>query len=72
MPFRDAYRKTAENLESLECIDPIENIKSKTHLGAPGNLGLSLNVERVNAESRWISSEDRAWQKTLTQLLHTA
>lgn len=71
MPFRDAYRKTAENLESLKRIDPVENIKSKTHLGAPGNLGLSLNLERANAELRWISSEDRAWQKTLTQLLHT-
>ncbi len=40
VPFRDAYKKVGLNLESLERQDPVENIKSKTHLGAPGNLGL--------------------------------
>jgi argininosuccinate lyase len=42
VPFRDAYKQVAENLEELNTRDPLENIKSKTHLGATGNLGLDM------------------------------
>jgi argininosuccinate lyase len=40
IPFRDAYKKTAADIEKLKNIDPIANIKSKKHKGATGNLGL--------------------------------
>lgn len=46
MPFRDAYRQVGENLGSLAKQDPAQNIRSKKHLGATGNLGL----ERLEAE----------------------
>ncbi len=39
-PFRDAYKKIGESLDSVKAQDPIANIKSKKHLGATGNLGL--------------------------------
>lgn len=42
MSFRDAYRKIGEELKSLEKQDPIENIKTKTHQGSTGNLGLEI------------------------------
>lgn len=38
--FRDAYAEVANNLDKLKDIDPIENIKSKKHIGATGNLML--------------------------------
>lgn len=41
MTFRDAYKEVGENLDKLEGRDVHENIKSKTHLGATGNLGLA-------------------------------
>ncbi len=44
MPFRDAYQKVKENLESLEAIDPVEAIREVTSLGGPGNLGLDQYV----------------------------
>ncbi len=40
VPFRDAYQQVATNLEQLSNRDPLSNIQGKTHLGAPGNLGL--------------------------------
>jgi argininosuccinate lyase len=40
MPFRDAYKKVAAELDSLESEDPVANIKAKKHIGAPGNLAL--------------------------------
>ena len=40
VPFRDAYKRVAKHLDALKVKDPKENIRSKTHLGAPGNLGL--------------------------------
>ena len=46
VPFREAYKQVGLNLEALAKQDPVENIKSKTHTGAPGNLGLDKALER--------------------------
>jgi argininosuccinate lyase len=54
IPFRDAYKKVGLNIGALESQDPVENIRSKTHLGAPGNLGLD---------------KDRAWLKSCADKL---
>ncbi len=47
MPFRDAYYKVGQNLQELKTSDPVTNIKSKTHIGATGNLGLDLIKGRI-------------------------
>jgi len=47
MPFRDAYRKIGLDLDALAERDPVENIRSKKHLGATGNLGLDLLGKRL-------------------------
>jgi len=36
--FRDAYHETKNSLDKLTQINPIESIKSKTHIGSTGNL----------------------------------
>ena len=48
MTFRDAYKKVGEELHALSRQDPHANIRSKTHLGAPGNLGLKRYEEKIN------------------------
>lgn len=49
MSFRDAYLKVKENLSELEQENLDQNLKSKKHLGAPGNLGLEkLEVQLKN------------------------
>jgi argininosuccinate lyase len=45
--FRDAYKEIKSNLGSVEIEDAQENINSKTHLGATGNLGLDILAERL-------------------------
>jgi len=40
MSFRDAYRKVKKEKNWKENIDPVKNIKSKNHVGTPGNPGL--------------------------------
>lgn len=40
VPFRDAYKKVGESLNKVKPQDAVKNLKSKKHLGAPGNLGL--------------------------------
>ncbi len=45
--FRDAYIEVKKSLDSVELEDPYENVKRKTHLGAPGNPGLDILKERL-------------------------
>jgi len=63
IPFRDAYRQIGLNLDKLADRDPRENILAKTHLGAPGNLGLEAlrahlkeQIEKTDAERNRIAS----------------
>jgi hypothetical protein len=55
------------NLDALKAQDPVANIKSKTHLGAPGNLGLDKAraalkgfAEKLAAEARRVDSVKQA------------
>ena len=48
VPFRDAYQQTAQNIANLANRDPLQNIKSKTHLGATANLGLATIKLQIN------------------------
>ena len=45
--FRDAYREVKQNLDKVELEDPDQNIRSKHHLGATGNLGLDRLGQRL-------------------------
>ena len=69
MPFRDAYRKVAGELGNLENADPVQNILSKTHLGATGNLGLNLARDRARHWRDWAQSARERWQGPLEELL---
>lgn len=40
IPFRDAYKKISHNLGKIALPNVKENLKSKKHTGAPGNLNL--------------------------------
>ncbi len=56
IPFRDAYVKIASLLDELSVSDPVENILSKTHLGATGNLGLNLAKKRIEELNSFLNS----------------
>ena len=64
MPFRDAYREVAKRLDAaahaskLKGQDPVANIRSKTHLGAPGNLRLDHLRAKIKSEVAQIDQEE--------------
>jgi len=49
MPFRDAYRLIASQLDALDPMDPYEQLRQRRHIGAPGNLGLAESRAEVAA-----------------------
>ena len=57
VPFRDAYRQVADHLDELQARDPRENIRAKTHLGAPGNLGLDQVRSEIKEERERVDRE---------------
>ncbi len=69
VPFRDAYRHVAEHLEDLAAEDPVANIRSKTHLGAPGNLGLDLARSRIREARKSLRAETRRLERVKKKLL---
>jgi argininosuccinate lyase len=68
-PFRDAYKEVGTNLESLKNKDPVKNIKSKTHTGATGNLGLDNIEERIKEEEKDLLSKKEVFMKRIEQLV---
>ncbi len=69
MAFRDAYRKVAGELDQVEIADPRESVRSKTHLGATGNLRLELSEERIGEWAQWTESARAAWQAKIEALI---
>ena len=67
MPFRDAYRKVAEELEA-GTFKPDRGALTATHLGGAGNLGLESIEADVTAVAKWqgrIRAELAACEKNL-------
>lgn len=69
VPFRDAYRQVAQELDQLQQIDPVQNLKAKTHQGSTGKLRLDIAQAESRRQLTWLRSEQRAWQATEQRLL---
>ena len=69
VPFREAYRRVAAELDKLAGRDPRENIASKTHTGAPGNLCLDLIKSQLDGSRGFFDAKDRKWQEAREKLL---
>jgi argininosuccinate lyase len=57
MPFRDAYRLIASQLDTLAPMDPHEQLRNRTHLGASGNLGLDETRAQVATERAKLAAQ---------------
>jgi argininosuccinate lyase len=69
MPFRDAYRDVAKHIKELKAIDPNKNILEKNHVGATGNLRLSLSKKELEKQNTWIKNEQNNFDKIQGKLL---
>ncbi|HEY8602454.1 MAG TPA: argininosuccinate lyase [Thermomicrobiales bacterium] len=68
MPFRDAYRLIASQLDTLAPMDPHEQLQNRRHIGAAGNLGLDELRASIVAE-RAVVAEQRAKIATVRETL---
>ncbi len=57
MPFRDAYRLIASQLDSLAPMDPHEQLANRRHIGAAGNLGLDETRAQIAAERTAVAAQ---------------
>jgi argininosuccinate lyase len=69
MPFRDAYRKVANNLSGLDAIEPGPELARRTHQGASGNLGLSALRSTLAHERSVLSDRIERFQAPLQALV---
>lgn len=69
MPFRDAYLKVANELGDLKGENPVENIKSKKHIGATGNLGLEKALAVIKKKKAEVAAEKKKFSKVIAKLV---
>lgn len=68
-PFRQAYKKVAQSLETVPFENPEENIARKTHQGASGNLGIPMLYEQCKNYETWAHDEKKKYHQALEKLL---
>ncbi len=59
-PFRDAYRRAAEEPTTAYDGDPAESWRTRRHAGAPGDLVLTHLTDATEAPARWLDERQRA------------
>jgi argininosuccinate lyase len=68
IPFREAYREVAKNLEKLEGTDPVQAIKQRKHTGAPGNLQLERLAQTIRKAQKENRTRRETFERTLNKL----
>lgn len=66
--FRDAYKDVALNPQGVSMEDPVENILSKKHLGATGNLGIKAQYNKIKEYQEWVDSYKEKWNGVKSHL----
>jgi len=69
VPFRDAYRQVAKELDQLAARDPREAIRARTHQGGCANLGLDIARGRLEEHGGFVESERRKMAQVRRNLL---
>lgn len=69
IPFREAYKEVSANLEKITKINPIENIKSKKHIGATGNLGLDKALSQLQKIKQETEKESKEFYSKISLLV---
>ncbi len=69
IPFREAYKMVAKDLNKLNKVDPYKNIKEKKYKGATGNLSLDDNKKQIDIYKNLVSEEKKKLKEIRTKLL---
>lgn len=68
MPFRDAYRQVAKDINRLKSLTPGKIISSRRHIGAAGNLGLGKVGKRMREELKILKREKEKFEERKKEL----
>lgn len=68
-PFRDAYQHVKDHLDELGRRDPAKALAARTHLGAPGRLGLDALRKRVNRKKKFVTRARNTYDRAVSKLL---
>jgi len=71
VPFRDAYRQVAKELDSLANRDPRQAIRTRTHQGGTANLGLDIARRRLDEHGGFVEAERHKMAEMRRKLLGT-
>lgn len=69
VPFRDAYRRVAEQLGKIETFDPVAALETRKSTGTPGNLSLETPKRGLEALRSRVSRQTEAGRSRVEQLL---
>ncbi len=72
MPFRDAYRLIASQLDDLAPMDPHEQLRQRRHIGAAGNLGLAEIRAEIATERETVAAQAANFAAVRQELLAKA
>jgi argininosuccinate lyase len=68
-PFRQAYKKVAQNPQNVPLENPELSITAKTHVGAPGNLGIPMLQTMCKEYLLWTNNEQSQYHHILDKLV---
>ena len=68
MPFRKAYKKVGTSLDKIPTFDATQVLKSSTHIGGTGNLGLSELETSIYKEKEWASTQKEKFAQVIEKL----
>ncbi len=68
IPFRDAYLAIGTSLKSLQKLNPGTVLKASSHIGGPGNLGLSMVKAAILSQKTWWDKKHAAFENVITVL----
>lgn len=67
--FRDAYKKIAADLNSINQVDIVDILKQTNHIGGPGNLGFKKILGKLENEKNWLTKQQNQLKKSINQLI---
>lgn len=69
MPFREAYQKTAANLETIEVPDIKKVLRQAKHIGATGNIGIKKIEKTYMVAQKKVQTEEKQLTAVLKKLI---
>lgn len=69
VPFREAYKKIANEIQSLPNVDPKKHLRDSMHIGGTGNLQIKAMKKKLALFNKSLHNEKEWYNKAINYLL---